>query len=121
MKHQSLIGIAIAFAVSISSCNNGDKTAPEAKASAPKGIKEENVAYTADGATMDGFVAYDSSSNEKRPVVLIVHEWWGLNDYPKMRARQLADLGYLAMAIDMYGNGKTAENPKDAGRWLILL
>jgi dienelactone hydrolase len=48
--------------------------------------------------------------------VLVVHEWWGLNGYPKMRARKLAELGYVAMAVDMYGNGKTADNPDDAGK-----
>ena len=52
----------------------------------------------------------------KRPAVLVVHEWWGLNDYAKMRVRELAKLGYIAMAIDMYGNGKRADNPDDAGK-----
>src|SRR5689334_21079064 len=67
-------------------------------------IKEEDISYTADGVTMSGFAASDSGSKEKRPVVLVVHEWWGLNDYAKTRARQLAKLGYLAFAVDMYGN-----------------
>jgi dienelactone hydrolase len=48
--------------------------------------------------------------------VLVVPEWWGLNDYPKMRVRQLADMGYLAMAVDLYGNGKIVDNPTDAGK-----
>jgi len=78
------------------------------------GIKEENITYTADSVTMTGYVAYDSGSMEKRPVVLVVHEWWGQNDYPRMRAKQLAEMGYLAMAVDLYGNGKTADNPGDA-------
>jgi dienelactone hydrolase len=78
-------------------------------------IKEENVNYTADNATLNGFVVYDSNSTAKRPVVLVVHEWWGLNDYARNRARQLAQLGYLAMAVDMFGNGRTADNPDDAG------
>jgi dienelactone hydrolase len=47
-------------------------------------------------------------------VVLVVHEWWGLNDYTKMMARKLAALGYLAMAVDMFGNGKNAANPEEA-------
>jgi dienelactone hydrolase len=49
--------------------------------------------------------------------VLVIHEWWGLNDYPKMRARELAKLGYIAMAIDLYGNGKQADNPDSAGKY----
>jgi len=63
---------------------------------------------------LKGFVAYDDNIKGKRPVVLVVHEWWGLNDYAKMRARKLAELGYLAMAVDMFGNGKIASDPKEA-------
>lgn len=77
-------------------------------------MKEENVTYTVDGVTFDGFVTYDESIKGKRPAILVVHEWWGMNDYPKMRARELAKLGYIAMAVDMYGNGKIAANPKEA-------
>lgn len=113
MRYQVFIGICtLAVALSISSCNNEDKTETGAKT---PGIKEENITYTADNVTMNGYVAYDSGSAEKRPVVLVVHEWWGQNDYPRMRAKQLAELGYLAMAVDMYGDGKTVDNPKDAG------
>ena len=109
MRIQSLIGICTAaVALSISSCNNEDKTGTETKT---PGIKEENITYTADSVTMNGYVVYDSGSTEKRPVVLVVHEWWGQNDYPRMRAKQLAELGYLAMAVDMYGDGKTVDNP----------
>ncbi|HSN60364.1 MAG TPA: dienelactone hydrolase family protein, partial [Ferruginibacter sp.] len=64
----------------------------------------------------NGYVAYDASTDKKRPVVLIVHEWWGLNDYAKSRAKQLAELGYLAMAVDFYGNGQQADNPDLAGK-----
>ena len=63
---------------------------------------------------MKGFIAYDSDMKGKRPAILVVPEWWGLNDYPKNRARQLASLGYIAMAVDMYGNGKIAADPKEA-------
>lgn len=77
-------------------------------------IKEEMVTYKAGNVTMVGYVAYDESIKGKRPVVLVVHEWWGLNDYSKMRARKLAELGYLAMAVDMFGNGKNAADPKEA-------
>jgi len=79
-------------------------------------LKEENVTYTDNGVTMDGYVVYDANKQGKRPAVLVVPEWWGLVDYPKMRARKLAELGYIAMAIDMYGNGKVADNPGDAGK-----
>jgi len=84
------------------------------KASVPPNIKEEVVTYTAGGVTLKGFVAYDASLTGKRPAILIVHEWWGLNDYPKMRARKLAELGYIAMAVDVFGDGKIATNPTEA-------
>jgi len=77
-------------------------------------LKEETVSYMAEGVTFKGFVVYDESKSGKRPVVLVVHEWWGLNDYAKNRARQLAELGYLAIAVDMYGGGQTATNPQQA-------
>ncbi|MCY7422500.1 MAG: dienelactone hydrolase family protein, partial [Chitinophagaceae bacterium] len=77
-------------------------------------IKEEAVTYTADMLDMKGYVTFDANKEGKRPAVLIVHEWWGLGDYTRNRAKQLAELGYIAMAVDMYGKGKTADNPKDA-------
>ncbi|MDO9255182.1 MAG: dienelactone hydrolase family protein [Bacteroidales bacterium] len=77
-------------------------------------LKEEVVTYMADGVALKGFVVYDESKPGKRPAILVVHEWWGLNDYSKNRARQLAGLGYIAMAIDMYGDGITASSPQKA-------
>ena len=95
--------------------NNSKKADKDEKTNAMQ-IKEEAVTYSADTVTMNGFVAYDASTDKKRPVVLIVHEWWGVNDYTRSRAKQLAELGYLAMAIDMYGNGKQGDNPEMAGQ-----
>jgi dienelactone hydrolase len=63
---------------------------------------------------MIGYVAYDANLKGERPGILVIHEWWGNNDYSKMRARMLAELGYIAFAIDMYGDGKIAENPEMA-------
>lgn len=77
-------------------------------------IKEENVSYTVGNTVFKGFVAYDENLKNKRPAVLVVHEWWGLTDYTKMRARQLAELGYIAFAVDMFGEGKIAANPTEA-------
>jgi len=121
----SLVIIAIAILTSCnnntsnSSASNTDSTVSET-AKAPN-IKEENITYSGDNTTMDGYVAYDANKEGKRPAVLVIHEWWGLNDYPKMRARKLAELGYIAMAIDLFGNGKTADNPDDAGKLSTLL
>ncbi len=75
----------------------------------------KTVEYVADGVKMKGYMAYDDAIKGKRPGVLVVHEWWGLNDYAKKRANMLAEAGFAALAVDMYGDGKTADNPKDAG------
>ena len=78
-------------------------------------IKGEEITYAAEGTTCKGYVAYDASKKGKRPAVLVVPEWWGCNEYARVRARKLAELGYIAIAVDMYGEGKQADNPKDAG------
>lgn len=79
-------------------------------------IKLEEVGYGTDSIKLNGYVAYDSNATQKLPIVLIIHEWWGLNDYVKSRAKQLASLGYFAMAVDMYGDGKMGNNPEEAGK-----
>ncbi len=95
------------------SCNNSsDEKAIETKA--PR-LKEENVSYNIDSLKMDGYIVYDENIDGARPAVFVVHEWWGLNDYAKRRANELAELGYIAMAVDMYGGGSRADNPTDAG------
>ena len=75
-------------------------------------ITEEVVTYMSDGVTLKGIITYDKNLKGKRPAVIVVHEWWGLTDYAKMRAHKLAELGYIAMAADMFGDGKTAADPK---------
>jgi len=77
-------------------------------------VKTEEVSYEADGVTMKGFLAWDGAKEGPRPGVLVVHEWWGHNAYARRRAIMLAELGYTALAVDMYGDGKTAEHPADA-------
>lgn len=115
MRFQSFFKVLVtATLILLASCKNNDKK-KETEMKEPT-LKEENITYTADSSTMDGYVVYDENKQGPRPAVLVVHEWWGMNDYSKMRARQLAELGYIAMAIDMYGNGKRADNPTDAER-----
>lgn len=77
-------------------------------------IKTERVEYKSGDTILEGFVAYDETAAEKRPGVLIVHEWWGLNDYIKSRAQELAREGYVAFAVDMFGDGKTTTSPDEA-------
>ncbi|MDH3712695.1 MAG: dienelactone hydrolase family protein [Gammaproteobacteria bacterium] len=78
-------------------------------------IQTETVLYSANGTNLRGYFAYDDNVEGERPGVIVVHEWWGLNDYIKSRAQQLAALGYSALAVDMFGEGSTADNPGDAG------
>jgi len=85
-------------------------------AAAPK-IEGKPVEYTAGGVTLKGYLAYDENVKDKRPGVLVVHEWWGQNEYVRKRARMLAELGYTALALDMYGEGKMAGHPDEAGKF----
>jgi dienelactone hydrolase len=81
-------------------------------------IVTKSVAYEQAGTKLEGFLAYDDekvSAGKKAPGVLVVPEWWGLTDYAKNRAQQLAKLGYVAFATDMYGAGITTTDPKKAG------
>jgi len=80
-------------------------------------VKTKVVTYTYDGTTLKGFLAWDDSIKGQRPGILLVHEFWGLNDYARKRAEELAKLGYVAFACDIYGEGKTTENPKEAGKF----
>lgn len=78
-------------------------------------IQTREIPYqTADGTALVGYYAYDDSLKGKRPGVVVVHEWWGLNDYARRRARELAGLGYAALAIDMYGGGKHTAHAHEA-------
>lgn len=83
-------------------------------------IKTERIEYKSGDTTMRGVLAYDDAAkpDEKRPGVLVCHEWWGCNDYSESRAKQLAELGYVAFALDVYGDGKTTVKPDDASAWL---
>lgn len=81
-------------------------------------IKTRTIEYKSGDTTLKGFLAYDDTQSERRPGVVIYPEWWGLTDYPKHRAQMLAKLGYVAFAADMYGDGKTTDNPQEAGQWI---
>jgi len=87
-------------------------------AQASSKVVGETVDYKAEGTALKGYIAYDDSIKGKRPGVLIVHEWWGLNDYAKKRADMLAGLGYTALAVDMYGEGKNTKHAEDANKFM---
>jgi dienelactone hydrolase len=78
-------------------------------------IKEEPVTYKDGDTTMKGFVVYDDAKKGKRPGIVLVHEWWGITKHMHNEARRFARSGYTAFIADMFGEAKTADNPKDAG------
>lgn len=101
----------------IISCNDqaaDQSTAEPEAAPATPVVKTENVTYKDDTVSCQAVIAYNSNDSAKRPAILVVPEWWGTVPFTAARAEELAKLGYVAMTVDMYGNGKTADNPKDA-------
>lgn len=112
MKILSIITIVFAISLLFACAENQDQK---------KDLVEQAVEYISDGKIMKGFFVYDRSIEGKRPGVLVVHEWWGINSYARERARMLAKLGYTALAIDMYGDGKQADHPDDAGKFAMAI
>jgi len=119
MKYGKMVPGGLVMACLFAACNNGaprqESTAPVADSMAA--MKEETISFSSDSANLRAFVVYNDSVKGRRPAVLVIPEWWGLNDYPRMRARELAKLGYVAMALDMYGDGKVADNPDSATKY----
>ena len=122
MKTQALARftlIAVLFA--LLACSHSappSPTVPSGAEGAALSVTTEEVTYTSGTTTLKGFIAYPATA-EKRPGVLVVHEWWGLNDYVRSRAKQLAELGYVAFAIDMYGEGKNTDHPEQAKEFMM--
>jgi dienelactone hydrolase len=81
-------------------------------------IQTERVEYRDGETVLTGYLSYDDAIEGKRPGVLVIHEWWGLNDYAKRRAEMLAELGYVAFAADMYGDDKVTDHAPDAQAWM---
>ena len=79
-------------------------------------VVAQAVEYRAGTEVMKGWLAQDAAIKHKRAGILVVPEWWGVNDYARKRARMLAEAGYVALVVDMYGNGKVAADPKEAGQ-----
>lgn len=80
-------------------------------------IKSEAVNYEFGGQKFIGYLAYDDAIQGKRPGIVVYPEWWGVTGYAKHRAEMLAELGYVALAVDLYGDGKVTNDPKEAGQW----
>jgi dienelactone hydrolase len=106
--------LLLLFTLIAFSCENSDKNSKGSVATDSTKIHEESVTYTLDGKNYDALFAYNENQKGIRPAILVVPEWWGLNEYAKNRAKQLAELGYAAMAIDVYGDGKVGNDPEEA-------
>ncbi|MBS1985879.1 MAG: dienelactone hydrolase family protein [Bdellovibrionales bacterium] len=108
MKKYFYLGLAVATSlgsVAFAKENTGAK------------IETREVEYTVNGAPFKGLLALPKGT-EKVPGVLVIHEWWGHNEYVRKRARMLAEMGYAAFALDMYGKDKHASDPKQAGQMM---
>lgn len=114
-----LASFTVCLCIIFTSCGNqaSDNTSQtktmESTQSAPS-IKTSDVVYTTNGKQSNGFIAYDENLKGKLPIVVIIPEWWGVTDYVKSRAKQLAALGYFAIDADLFGEGKTAVDPNEA-------
>lgn len=113
---------ALSMAISLQSCKNNsgkEPTSQEIKesANAQSEVQGKEINYSSDSTQMKGYIAYDGTIKGKRPGIIVVHEWWGHNEYSRKRADMLAELGYVALAVDMYGDGKQAFHPDDAGKF----
>ena len=111
----SVIAFSLLFAISCQEKKGENAASTSIKYTSGK-VTTEEVNYDIDGINHKSFVAYTGNKDEIKPVVMIIPEWWGLTDYAKDRAKQLAELGYFAMAVDYYGEGKTVDDPEEAAK-----
>ncbi|MEQ9402395.1 MAG: dienelactone hydrolase family protein [Cyclobacteriaceae bacterium] len=99
-------------------CTTPAKEEPAEEALEVK-VTGSEVEYSTDSTTMNGYLAYDENDDSKRPGIIVIHEWWGHNEHSRERAEMLAELGYVALAVDMYGDGKTADHPEGAQEFMM--
>ena len=78
----------------------------------------KEVEYATEEVNMIGYMVEDANQRGKRPGILVIHEWWGHNDHARKKAEKLAQEGYVALAVDMYGNGQNTTHPADAQQFM---
>ncbi len=135
MKHTYLFLVGLLLASLLQSCGGSESAASNTEdpaetsswkpadpvaatfSSSPVGVKGEEVSYRTDSTLLKGYMAQPENLDSKRPGILVIHEWWGHNQYARDRADMLAALGYVVLAVDMYGEGATASHPEDAGKF----
>lgn len=114
LYHSSIAFLLLVCAVSCTEKSKPGNTASSSTVKTENTIKTEEISYGINGVTHRSFAAYNPDLEGELPVVFVLPEWWGLTDYVKGRARQLADLGYYAVAVDYYGEGKVVDTPEEA-------
>lgn len=111
MKRISQLTLVAIASLYFSACGSSNKNLSSS-------IETKEVSYSTKKTQMKGYIA-TPNTNKKTPGILVVHEWWGHNEYARERAEKLAELGYTALAVDMYGDGKTAQHPSDAKKFAM--
>lgn len=107
--------ILLSMLISVVSCKEKKEVSENpADSDLSSEVITEDVPYSINGTNYKSFVAYKETENNLKPIVFVLPEWWGLNDYVKSRAEELAELGYFAMAVDFYGDAKVVDKPEDA-------
>ncbi|MDX1590647.1 MAG: dienelactone hydrolase family protein [Balneolaceae bacterium] len=99
----------IIFTVILTACSQSEPMNQDSSM-----VTGEEITYTAGDVSMNGYIAYDENDQGVRPGILVVHEWWGHNEHARNSAEKLAEMGYVALAVDMYGEGRVADHPEDA-------
>lgn len=117
---KNLIVLILTLPLAIISCKTESKDKAASKQTStiqkedPVSIVGEEITYETDSTLMRGNLAHNSAIDEERPGIIVVHEWWGHDDFARKKAEKLAELGFVALAVDMYGQGKTANHPEEA-------
>ena len=117
MHLRRTLAAAMAVVLALGHAAVGQEGGQQGGEPAADDVTTRTVSYEFDGMTFEGYLAQPADVQGQAPGVLVVHEWWGLNDYAKRRARQLAELGYVAFAADMYGQGRSTDDPAQARQW----
>lgn len=105
----------------LAACDSGQQASQPTESAPAKQqseLRSEEFTYKVDDVELTGYLVYDAKADQPRPGVLVVHEWWGHNEYVRNRAYMLAQQGYTALALDMYGDGKVADHPSDAQQFV---
>lgn len=118
MKPLKLLLALLVAQILVTGCSSTEKNSDgsEFVTKAGPAVLTKTIEYKANGKTYKGYLAVPEGEGPF-PGVLVVHEWWGQTDYPRQRAVQLAEQGYVGFAVDMYGGGKIAKHPQDAKKF----